>query len=132
MSWKIAIKALNLPSQDVWKFTPVSYKSSSLWGRCPALTPLLQVIAPSGASGTADHAQSLDDLLSLYFSFNPARSPKTKDPAGVFPRFVVARRNKEDGITSPLGMENYGNEIVASSSRWQCTTSGTITLAIPV
>jgi len=31
--------------------------------RCPALTPLLQLITPSRASGTADHVQSLDDLF---------------------------------------------------------------------
>ena len=33
--WKIAPKASNMPSQDVWKFTPVSYRTSALWGRCP-------------------------------------------------------------------------------------------------
>ena len=49
------------PSQDVWKFTPVSYRTSALWGRCPALTPLLQLITPSRASGTADHVRSLVD-----------------------------------------------------------------------
>ena len=53
------------PSQDVWKFTPVSYRTSALWGRCPALTPLLVMITRSGASGTADHVRSLDDLLML-------------------------------------------------------------------
>ena len=46
---------------DVWKFTPVSYRTSALWGRCPALTPLLQLITPSRPSGTADHVRSLDD-----------------------------------------------------------------------
>ena len=46
---------------DVWKFTPVSYRTSALWGRCPALTLLLQLITPSRASGTADHVRSLDD-----------------------------------------------------------------------
>ena len=58
-----------MPSQDVWKFTPVS-----LWGRCPALTPLLQLITPSRASGTADHVQSLDDLFLYFFilSFFPS------------------------------------------------------------
>ena len=43
---------------DIWKFTPVSYRTSALWGRCPAPTPLLQLITPSRASGTADHVQS--------------------------------------------------------------------------
>ena len=47
ISWIIA--------QDVWKFSPVSYRTSALWGRCPALTSLLQLITPSRASGTADH-----------------------------------------------------------------------------
>ena len=42
------------PSQDVWKFTPLFYRTSTLWGRCPALTPLLQLIALNRASGTAD------------------------------------------------------------------------------
>ena len=50
-------------SLDVWKFNPVSYRTSALWGHYPALTPLLQLITPSRASGTADHVQSLDDLL---------------------------------------------------------------------
>ena len=57
-----------MPSQDVWKFTPVSYRTSALWGRCPALTPLLQVITPGRASGTADHVRSLDDLFFLLSS----------------------------------------------------------------
>ena len=50
---------------DVWKFTPVSYRTSTLWGRCPALTPLLQLITPSRALGPADHVQSLDDFLDV-------------------------------------------------------------------
>ena len=54
-----------MPSQDVWKFTPVSYRTSALLGCCPALTPLLQLIIPSRASGTADHVRSLDDLFHL-------------------------------------------------------------------
>ena len=33
ISWKIATKASNMPSQDIWKFTPVSYRTSALWGR---------------------------------------------------------------------------------------------------
>ena len=44
------------PPQDVSKFPPVSYRTLALWGRCPALTPLLHLITPSRASGTADHA----------------------------------------------------------------------------
>ena len=59
---KVTPKASNVPSQDVWKFTPVSYRTSALWGRCPALTPLLQLITPSRALGTADHVRSLDDF----------------------------------------------------------------------
>ena len=27
---------------DVWKFTPVSYRTSALWGRCPKSTPALR------------------------------------------------------------------------------------------
>ena len=34
---------------DVWKFTPVFYRTSALWGRCPALNPLSQQIIPSRA-----------------------------------------------------------------------------------
>ena len=55
-----------MPSQDVWKFTPVSYRTSALWGRCPALTSIFQLITPSRASGTADHVRSLDDLFIIY------------------------------------------------------------------
>ena len=42
-------------------FAPVSYRTLALWGCCPALTPLPQLITPSRASGTADHVRSLDD-----------------------------------------------------------------------
>ena len=58
-----------MPSQDVWKFTPVSYRTLALWGHCPAVTLLFQLIISSRASGTADHVRSLDDLL-VYFSHN--------------------------------------------------------------
>ena len=54
-------KAWNMPPQDVWKFPPVFYRTSALWGRCPALTPLFHWITPGRASGTADHVRSLDD-----------------------------------------------------------------------
>ena len=54
-----------MPSQDVWKFTPVSYRTLALWGRRPAITPLLQLITPSRALGTADRAPSLEALLDL-------------------------------------------------------------------
>ena len=40
--------------------------NSPLWGRCPALTQLLQLITPSRASGTADHVRSLDNFLSYF------------------------------------------------------------------
>ena len=53
----------------VSKFTPVFYRTSALWGRCPALTPLLQPITPSRASGTTDHVRSLDD----FFIFSSGR-----------------------------------------------------------
>ena len=46
---------------DVWKLPPVSYRTSALWGRCPALTPLFHLITPSRASRTVDHVRSLDD-----------------------------------------------------------------------
>ena len=46
-----------------WRLRSVCYWTSALWGRCPALTPLLQLITPSRASGTADHVRCLDDLL---------------------------------------------------------------------
>ena len=58
-----ACQPFNVPSKDVWKFTPVSYRTSALWGRCPALTILLQLITPSRASGTADHVRSLDECF---------------------------------------------------------------------
>ena len=61
ITWKVATKASNMPSQGLWKFTPVSYRTLALWGCCPALTPILQLITPSRASGTADHVRSLDD-----------------------------------------------------------------------
>ena len=70
ISWKIAPKASNMPSQDIWKFSPVSYRTSAFWGRYPALTPLLQLITPSRASGTADHVRSLDDLFSFPLHHN--------------------------------------------------------------
>ena len=45
ISWKITP---NMPSKDVWKFTPVSYRTLALWGRCPAFTPLLQLSLHAG------------------------------------------------------------------------------------
>ena len=69
ISWKIAPKASNMPSQDVWKFTSVSYRTSALWNRCPALTLLFQLITSSRASGTADHVRSLDDLFKFIKNF---------------------------------------------------------------
>ena len=53
----------NVAPQDVWKFTPVSYRTSALWGRCPALTSPLHLNTSSRATGTIDHVRSLDDLL---------------------------------------------------------------------
>ena len=44
----------NLPSQNGRTyiiFTPVSYRISTLWGGCPALTELLQLITPSKGIG---------------------------------------------------------------------------------
>ena len=35
-------------------------------GHCLAITPLLLMIVPSRASGTADLVQSLDDLFSMF------------------------------------------------------------------
>ena len=54
-----------MPSNTL-KFTLMSYRTSALWGRCPALTPLFELITLSRASGTADHVRSLDDWL-FYF-----------------------------------------------------------------
>ena len=47
---------------------PVSYRKSAFWGRCPALTPLLQLITSCRTSGTADHVRSLDVLLRFLLS----------------------------------------------------------------
>ena len=64
LKFSLTSQTSNLPRRtDVRKFTPVSYRSSSLWGPCPALTPLLKLIIPSRELGTADHVQVLDDLL---------------------------------------------------------------------
>ena len=41
--------------------SPMFYRTSALWGRCTALTPLLHWITSSRASGTADHVRSVDD-----------------------------------------------------------------------
>ena len=38
----LVIWGLKYASQDIWKFTPVSYKTSAFWGRWPALTQLLR------------------------------------------------------------------------------------------
>ena len=51
---------------DVRKFPPVSYKTLALWGHCPAVTPLLQLITTSRPLGTADHVQTLGELLAVY------------------------------------------------------------------
>ena len=54
-----------MPSQDVRKFTPVSYRTLALLGCCPALT---QLFPPSRALGIAEHVQSLDDLFDLFLT----------------------------------------------------------------
>ena len=33
-----------MPSQDVWKFTLVSYRTSALWGHCPEFLGLKGVV----------------------------------------------------------------------------------------
>ena len=56
-----------LGRKDVRNFCPcVLYRTSVLWGRCPALTLLHQLIAPSRVLGTADHVQSLDDQVCMF------------------------------------------------------------------
>ena len=47
----------------------MTYRTSAFWGRCPALSPLLQLITSSRASGTADHVRSLDDLFKFIKNF---------------------------------------------------------------
>ena len=64
-----------MPPQDVWKFSPVFYRTSSLWGRCPVLTLLLHWITFSRALGTADHVRSLDDQFSISLSVQDCPSP---------------------------------------------------------
>ena len=49
-------------------------------GRCPALPPPLQLITPSRASGTADHVQTLDDLLYFCTMVTYVHSLKPKTP----------------------------------------------------
>ena len=73
-----------MPSQDVWKFTPVSYRTSAPWGCCPAFTPLLQLITPSRASGTADHVRSLDDLLVFKTKIHKELKSQKQDFSGKF------------------------------------------------
>ena len=54
-----------MPSEDIRKFTPVSYRTSAFWSCYPAPTPLLQQITPSRAWGTADHTRSLVESFVL-------------------------------------------------------------------
>ena len=77
----------------------MSYRTSALWGRCPALTLPLQLITPSRASGTADHVQSLDDLFFFLFfvvavskPFNRVSQIKQRVLSFFFPFFFVSTR----------------------------------------
>ena len=49
------------------------YRTSALWGRCPAPSPQPRQNCPSRATGTADHVRSLDDLLGPV----PCKIPET-------------------------------------------------------
>ena len=97
-----------MPSQDVRKFTPMSYRTSVLWGHCPALTQLLQLITPSRASGTADHVGSLDDLsfsIPSFFLLFWAAAPKGRCPVGhrgEFPDVRISIRPSVRPQISPL------------------------------
>ena len=106
ITWKVATKASNMPSKDVWKFTSVSTKTSTLWGRSVALTPLLPLITPSRASGTADHVQSLDDLLSFILAMAEIRLQQMK---------LVDIRHSRSSVLDGLGeLSSYGWFLVAS------------------
>ena len=52
-----------MPSQDIWKFTPVSYRTLARWGRCPTFTLFFHLITLSKALVTADHVRALADLF---------------------------------------------------------------------
>ena len=83
----------------------MSYRTSVLWGRCPALTQLLQLITPSRASGTADHVRSLDDLL-----------PVGKDDIGSLFLFesmsMYAKTDAEPQVVGAGRILNNSNSIV--------------------
>ena len=76
---------------DVWKFPPVFYRTSALWGHCPVRTPLLHWITPSRASGTTDHVRSLDDKLLL-------RSKKKSVEIKKILLFSVLKRQKNNTL----------------------------------
>ena len=71
-----------MPPQDSWKFTCVLQDIGPLGPlHCPVLTPLLRLITPSRALGTADHVRSLDDLLYIPPSLNPGLSDPKSGPS---------------------------------------------------
>ena len=127
ISWKIAFKAWNMPSQDVRKFTPVSCRTSALWGRCPALTPLLQLITQSRASGTADHVRCLDDLFrvstkqSLFFSTFLIDAFSAINPMGFYPKpfYNQFLFQKPNGSKLPF----VGVSILSFVSTWSSANS---------
>ena len=86
-----------MPSQDNWKFTPVSDRTLAVWGRCPALTLIFQLITPSRASGTAAHVRSFDDLLLFLplsqivesFPIHETRATRFSNLGPTFPCVVI-------------------------------------------
>ena len=87
ISWKIAPKASNMPSQDVWKFTRV-LKDIGPLGPLPCSDSTL---TPSRASGTADHVQSLDDFLLNVSYFFYLKHPNGLSDLAALSLWVIPR-----------------------------------------
>ena len=67
LKFSITSQTSNLSRRmDVRKFTPVSYRTSSPWGRCPALAPLLKLIFQVGNWVPLTMSNSLMTCYFLY------------------------------------------------------------------
>ena len=106
-----------MPSQDVRKFTPVSYRTLALWGHCPALAPLMQLITPRRALGTADHVRSLDDQLCSGTLLHLAATPRHPTFAPMPLLKYLISRTYHSPTRMRLSRGNHGHLVILHEPR---------------
>ena len=66
---------------DVWKFTPLSYRTSALWDRCPKRGPVQRPydFQNDVCSKFTQHVTDIDILISSYESESERKKRKEKE-----------------------------------------------------